>query len=269
MADRRPRGLDVTLRQSKQRKAGLRAASPLVGLSVRLLRLRELTAQPVELGGSGERHPDGRLTRRPGEPLARPLGFVHGVLPLAVELHELGAVHEALTAVRDQLGLRREPVAQGRRPLLRAAQIEDLLAGLDHAAVDRSREDRRDLARDDGHHHLVELRDAFRDLPERDAGLPPAVPRQRDQVRVAEPFADLGRLLEARIRARHVAFGKALHRGWQEQIPALNAVVSAVVEESGGPGQPAAAPGHLATVHQAERQPQRANERLAARGPDS
>ena len=78
--DRRLGGIDLALDQPEPRQAGMRLASPPAGLVVGLLRLRELAAQPVQLGLLVEGGADRRL-RPPEEPLACPLRRVEGVRP--------------------------------------------------------------------------------------------------------------------------------------------------------------------------------------------
>jgi len=165
-----------------------------------------------------------------------------------VQLHDLGAMHQTLTAEGHQLRLRRAPVAQRRRPLLRPAHIEDLLARHDHTAVDDPDDDRSHLAGRDGDHDLVEQRHALRGLAQPGQGLPPAEPRERRQVWVAEAVADLGGLAEGGVGGRGVASGKALKRDRQEQVSLLNTVQMTIVEQPPGPGEPAAAAGGLTPV---------------------
>ena len=52
-------------------------------------------------------------------PLARALRRVERVRPRAVQLHDLGAMHQAVAAERDEIRLGVTPVGQRRRPLLR------------------------------------------------------------------------------------------------------------------------------------------------------
>ena len=101
---RRVRGIHLTLGQPQQRQAGLRPASPLAGLAVRLLGLRELAPQPVQLPQLVEGPADGRVAGRTRELFAGPPGFLHGVGPRAVQPHELGPVHQALPPVGHESG---------------------------------------------------------------------------------------------------------------------------------------------------------------------
>ena len=87
------------------------------------------------------------------------------VRPRAVQLHDLGPVHEARPAEADHVGLLRAPPRQRRRPLVRAARLVRGLAADDHAAVHEAVDDRRQLARGDRHHRLVEQPQALADAP--------------------------------------------------------------------------------------------------------
>ena len=99
-------------------------------------------------------------------------------------------------------------IGQRRRPLLRPAQIEDLLAVLDHRAVDDPDAERRHLAGRDGDHDLVKQRHALRGLSRSDQRLAEAEPAERDQLRVAEALADPGGLVEGSVGRRGVALAR-------------------------------------------------------------
>jgi hypothetical protein len=85
----------------------VRHSPPPTGLAVRLLGLRDLAAQPVKLGLLVVGRADRWLAGRMGEPFARAQRFVHCIRPSAVQLHDLGATHQALTTMGDQIRLRR------------------------------------------------------------------------------------------------------------------------------------------------------------------
>jgi hypothetical protein len=141
------------------------------------------------------------------------------------------------------------------------AQVEDLLARLDHGAVDDPRDDRRHLAGLDGNHDLVQQRHAKGRLAEQDPRSAKTEPGERDQVRVAEALADLGRLSEGGGGRRGVALDQALQPGREHQVALLDTVLLEVVEQPAGPGDPAATTGDLAPVEVAEGQPERAPDR--------
>jgi hypothetical protein len=73
-----------------------------------------------------------------------------------VELHDLGAVHEALAPVGDEALLIVAPPAQPVGPLAGPAHVERLVAGVDHGAVHDPRYDRGQLTGCHRHHGLVE-----------------------------------------------------------------------------------------------------------------
>jgi hypothetical protein len=194
------------------------------------------------------RHAERRLARRGREPPAGPPDLLHGLRPGAPQLDHLGPVHQALTAEWHQVRLRRAPVGQRRGPLPRAAQVEQLMACLDHGAVDDPDHDRRQLGGLDGDHGLVQRRHALGGLPQPQQRLAPASQGDRRQVPVAEAVAELGGLAEGGVRGRGVALDKALDRQRQEHVPLLHAVQLAVVQQPPGPGQPAATAGQLAAT---------------------
>ena len=230
-ADRRRRGIDLTLSEPQLRKTRLRLPSRLEGLPVAVLGLRELPAQPVQLGLLVAGHADHR--RRAGgigEPVAGLPHFVHGIRPSPVELHELGAMHQALTAEGHQVRLRAAPAGQRRGPLLRPAHIEDLLTRRDHTAVGDPGNHRGHLAGGDRDHDLVEQCDTLGRRCQPDQRLTPAETGQRLQVRVAETPADLGGPAEGSARSRGVAARHTLQRGRHKQIPLLDTVQIAVVK---------------------------------------
>jgi hypothetical protein len=246
---RRRGRVHLPLGEPQQRQAGLRLPAPPAGLAVGLLGLGELAAQPVELAlpveGAARRRVAGRL----GEPLAGPPRLVHGVRPGAVELHDLGAVHLALPAVGDQVRLGRDPVAQRGGPLLRPAQVEDLLAQLDGGAVGLAGDHRRQLAGGGGDHDLVEQGHARGGLAQHEQGLAPPEPGERRQVGLAEAVADLGRPGEHRARGRGVTLHHALVCDQHQEIPLFDADPLAVVQQ---PACPSAGACQLPAQEQAE-----------------
>src|SRR4029079_16039633 len=95
----------------------------------------EVALQPKQLREAVAREPGGWV---PGlhETLSGTASLLESVPPGSVQLQDLGAVHEAASGERDDLRLQRPPVAERPCPLARAADLEHLLAGEDHAAVD-------------------------------------------------------------------------------------------------------------------------------------
>ena len=104
--DRRGRGVGVSLSQPQQRQAGLRLQAEQARLSVRLLSLRELASEAVDLTLQVARFARGGLVHRLFEPAVRALGLIECVRPRPLQLHQLGAVDQAAAGERQQVGLR-------------------------------------------------------------------------------------------------------------------------------------------------------------------
>ena len=124
--------------------------------------------------GDGSRR-RGRTPRQPpaGTPAAHTLlRILCGIIPLAPQLHDFGAIEQALAAVAHQAGLRGTPCCERRGPLVRAAQIEGLLTRLEDAAVDIAGQDWRDVACDHRGHRFVEQRNAVCEFPRRMSARP-------------------------------------------------------------------------------------------------
>ena len=85
-----------------------------------------------------------------------------------MEAHQLDAVHEARSAVGHQIRLALTPAGQGGGPFACPAQIEDLPASLQHAAVDVPHQQRGQLTGRGRDHDLVELCHALASPPELD-----------------------------------------------------------------------------------------------------
>ena len=137
----------------------------------------------------------------------------------------------------------------------RAAQIQHLLAGLDHAAVDRSGDDLGDLVGEDGDHHLVEQAHPLADPAARDQRPALEVAGERHQVDVAAPIADLGGSAGDRVSGRPVSRDGVLEGVREEEMAPLGAIVRSVFEQATGSRQPACGTGELAGGEQQEDQP--------------
>ena len=256
-ADRRRRGIELALDQSHPRQAGLWLATPPARLAIRRLGLRELAPQPVQLALLVDGGAHSGLSPLQ-QSLVRPLRGLERIRPRAVQLHDLGAVDEAIPAERDEVRLRVTPVRQRRRPLLRPAQVQHLLAGLDHAAVDGAGDDLGDLVGDDGDHHLVEQAHPLADPALRDQRPALEVAGERHQIDVGEPIADLGGAAGDRVGGRPVSRGGVLEGFRDQEMALLGAIVRNVFEQATSSRQPAAGAGELAGVEQQEDQPARA-----------
>ncbi len=145
-----------------------------------------LLAQAARRAGGVERRGGGGGVGGLLQARARARRVRERVRPLTPEPHDLGAVEQTLAGEADELGLLAAPPRQRGRPLASPAQLVDLLAALEHAAVDETGDDGRQLSGDDGHHRLVQEREPLLDRVLPDAYAPRGVQRQRQQVGVVE-----------------------------------------------------------------------------------
>ena len=210
----------------------------------------------MELGELVERRAEPRLARRIGEPLAGAVRLVQRGAPVAMQLQDLGATQQTLPAVGHQIGLAVAPPGQRRRPLLRPAPVEHLLAAGDHAAVHIAGREGRHFAGGDRHHRLVEQLQARSSAPQPDQGPALAMPCQGDQVGVAELLPGLGGQPERAGGALVVALGHRPQRLGQQQVSPLHAVLPTLVEQPSRPREPSAGLGRLAFVEQPVREPE-------------
>jgi hypothetical protein len=120
-------------------------------------------------------------------------------------LHDLGTVHQAPSSVRHEIGLRLAPGAQCGRPFLGALHVEDLLADLDHTAVDDAGGDRRYLARGHGQHGFVEDGQPRMGISQADECPSLGLAGHDHEIGIRVLGADLGSLREGGTRAGVVA----------------------------------------------------------------
>ncbi len=187
--DRRCRRCDVAFGKSQQGEPGGRIPAQLAGGPIRRQRVGELAAEAVQFALLVASHTERRVERL-GEARGRVLGLDGRRRPVAVDLEQLGTVHEALPAVRHEVGLRRAPVVEGLGPFGGAAQLEDVDTRLDHRAVDDAGRDRRDLARRHRHHRLVHRAQPGGELAARQRRLPAAEQPERQHVAIPARVGD-------------------------------------------------------------------------------
>jgi hypothetical protein len=172
-----------------------------------------------------------------------------------VEREDLGAVHQAVAAVRDQVGLRGAPAGQGGRPLLRAAHLEDLLARLDRGAERETGDERRHGSGVDRDHHLVERLQAFAAAAELDEALAAAQPAQRHAVGIAQAVGMALGLIE-HVQGGRILAGDHLRRGrLPEDEPPRRAIEIVLVAERLNSRQPSTTQRELPVGDQRERAP--------------
>jgi hypothetical protein len=174
-----------------------------------------------------------------------------------VQLQDLRPVDQALAGEGGHLRLLVAPGGQRGGPLMGAPPLQDLLAGIDHRAVQVAGEHRRQLPGHDRHHRLVQQPQALVDPARPYHGPALEAERERDQVGIGEPPADGDRPPRRPPRARVVTAHHLPQRLRDQQVATLGARLL-VLQQSVGPGQPATRLGELALVDQVEAEPERA-----------
>jgi hypothetical protein len=156
-----------------------------------------------------------------------------------VQQHDFRAVHQTLPAIGGQVRLGGAPTAERRRPLLRPAQVEHLLTGLDHRAIYDAGDHRRHLVRSDRDHHLVQGRDAVGDLAHGDQRLAGTEPAEGLEIGIPVALAGIGDNAGGGKGTGKVAGAKEFEPDRYQQIALLDAFRPAAVEQPPGPGEPA------------------------------
>ena len=149
------------------------------------------------------------------------------------------------------------PPGQSRRPLAGPAHLVHLLARHDHAAIHESRRDRRQLSGRDRDHCFVQQGETLLHLPVLDQHVALSVCRQREQVRVAEPLADLGGLGGCRGRRCEVTRRLVLEHDGHQEVATLRALATVVLEQPLSTAEPAARAAHLSSERQVDTDPDR------------
>ena len=148
--------------------------------------------------------------RRPRDlELTRALCVARGLVPLAPQLQDFGAVAKTFAAITHEIVLRRAPVRKRGCPFIRAPQIEGLLTTLQDAAVDISGHQRGYLAGDHRSHRFIEERDTFGNASEADERATTSVAGHRRQIAIAKAASDLRRLAECGVRRRGISLHDA------------------------------------------------------------
>jgi hypothetical protein len=171
-----------------------------------------------------------------------------------MEKHDLSAIHETRTGEGNQLALLLAPSGQRGGPLAGTAQREHLLAGLDHAAIDQTGHDRRQLSRDDREHRLVEEPEPVLNLPLLDESPTLHMTGAGDEVCVSKAITNLGDARCGSVRGVSTALREMLLGDGQKQITLLHAVMA--LDEPLRPREPAARLSRLASKEKAETQPE-------------
>ena len=178
--------------------------------------------------------------------LTRKNRFLERVRPRPVQLLDPCAVSETAAGERDQLRLRFTPARERLGPLLRAARFERLLAGRDHAAVDDTCEERRDLSGSDGDHGLVEDLEPLVHPTQLDQRRARGIRHRRKEIVVAESLGDLRRLGSGAVRSVCVAGRQALDGDRQQQIARNDRILPSLARQTLGSPKPPHRRPHLA-----------------------
>ena len=134
-ADHGVGGFEPALGESQQRQAGLGIAAELAGALIGGVGSIEVTDQAEEVALDGVGGGEGGGVDRRGEAIASAFGLDEGVGPRSEQLEDLGAMKEAVTTVEHELLLGVAPARHRFRPRSAPTEVEQLHAGVDHAAV--------------------------------------------------------------------------------------------------------------------------------------
>ena len=110
-------------------------------------------------------------------------------------------------------------------PFASAPQRIDLPAGVDHAAVHQRRHDRKQLARDDGEHRLVQTLETGHDIALLDERAALRVAGRCREVGVSEGLSDRDGLACGRMRGIGLSLAQLLLGDSNGQVASLDAVV--------------------------------------------
>lgn len=179
-------------------------------------------------------------------------------------MQEFGAVHSAHASKGHKIGLRRTPAIQRRRPLLRAAQIEDLAAGIEHAAIDAAGIQSRALPGHHRDHRLIQECESFRDPALAEQRTPSSLQSESDQIVLSVLLADRCRLLENGLRLFQLTSIKGLVAHGQKQVAPLTAI-RMCLQQARCSRQPPARLGRFPIQQEHEPEPEGTPRRLAFR----
>ena len=142
-----------------------------------------------------------------------------------------------------------------------AAQLVDLLASEDHAAVDDAADDRRHLSCSHRHHRFVQQAESLGYTPAFREHGPLNVHGERKEVRVAETLADLGGCGSRFSRAVEVTAHFVLKGDRQEHVALLDTLALLALEQPLSAAKPARGRPHLAPKREVHSDPEGAADR--------
>src|SRR4029450_12169696 len=123
----------------------------------------------------------------------------------------------------DHVRLLLAPAGQSLGPLAGPAQLVHALPERDRVAVHESGDDRRQLPRNDGHHHLVQQSQALFEAPLPDEGVTLLVYPDCDEILIHEMRPDLGYLRSGVVCGLVVTVDRVTDQDRNQQVPALAA----------------------------------------------
>ena len=267
--NRRCGRVGIPLGEPQEREPGLWLHAELAPRSKCLSRRPELAAKAVNLAAQIARPSRRRTVHRLLEAPASAPRLLERVEPVAVQAHQLGAVDEAPAGERPEIGLSFAPARQRRRPLLRAAQLVDVLAREDDAAVDDAAGDRRNLAHRDGNHRLIQQSKAFAQLAVPHEEFPLHMCGERREICVSEAMADLHCSCSRGDRAFEVAAGLVLERHRDQHVPLLGALAPFAFDQPLCAAEPPGGRPDLTAEHEVRADPEgttRRTQRVTAAG---
>ena len=175
-----------------------------------------------------------------------------------MQFHDLGAMHQTPAAEGHHLRLLLAPPCQGGGPLLGAAQRIHLLTAHDHAAINNTGDDGRQLPRGHRDHGLVQQPEALLDPLLLDQGAALLMYGEGEQVCIAETLADLGGVGCGGVRGFPVTGGLMPQHDRYQQIAPLDAVSPVALYQPLGAAEPSGRAAHFSSECEIYDQPERA-----------
>jgi hypothetical protein len=197
--------------------------------------------------------------RAPSRPRRQQLAGVLRVpgrfIPLAAHLEHFGAIEQALAAIAHEIRFGAAPARECSGPFVGAAQVENLLASLQHGAVGIARQYRRHVSCDDRDHRFVEQGDTLRDASEADQGAAAALSGLAREITIPISAGDLRCLTEQGLSRGWITLHDSLNGGGYQQKAAHDALYLPLVEDALGSREPAGCGSDGAAELQSHREP--------------
>src|SRR5687768_4501769 len=249
------RDIRLTLREAHQRQARLRVSSTPARFAIRLLGGSVIPTKALQLRLLIEGRGNGTVLRTTEKMVARVARDCDCVRPVAVQLHDLGATHETLAGVGNQIRLRMTPLCESGGPFAGTPCVEDLQGCLDDTTVDIAREDGGHLTSLQCNHRFVKERDAIAYATGADQSAAHPVPGHHEQVWFSKAAPELGRLREYAAGTGRISFHDATQRFREQHVALLDTVLLLLIEKSPGALDPPGATDAFPGVQQIDAEP--------------